>query len=101
MVTDVGKTVLAGSGKEFHADFASLPTPKPDEEFSVTIRVRRKCRLPDWNGRRLTHEQHAELYGGDAASLTMIGSFAEAHDLRVIRARADSRDIVVRGTARA
>ncbi len=101
MVTDVGKTVLAGSGKEFHADFASLPTPKPDEEFSVTIRVRRKCRLPYWSGRRLTHEQHAELYGADAASLTMIGSFAAAHNLRVIRARADSRDIVVRGTARA
>jgi kumamolisin len=97
----MAQIVVPGSHKLFQDGFDSLPGPDPNEEFSVTIRVRRKCALPEWSGRRLTHREHAETFGADAASLAAVESFASAQGLKVVSSRAASRDVVLRGTARA
>ena len=100
MITEPAKTVLTGTRKTFHGDFDSLPAVGPDEEFSVTIRVKRKHELPEWRGVRMTHEQHSRDHGADPESLAKVQSFAAAHGLETAAVRPDKREVVVRGSAR-
>jgi len=92
---------LGGSNKKFHADFDSLPALPPREKFSVTIRVRRKSPLPPWSGQRMTHREHARLHGADPADFALIGSWAIGSRLSVVSTNQATREMVVRGTARA
>lgn len=100
MKSESAKTVLTGSHKEFHADFDLLPAVEPDEEFSITIRVKRKQELPEWRGLLMTHERHARDHGANPECLAQVRSFADAHDLKVVAVHADRREVVVRGSAR-
>ncbi len=101
MLTKARKKAISGSAKLFSADFNLLPALTAGEELSVTIRLRRKNPLPQWNGRVLTHRKHGLSHGADRADFAAIESFASAYGLKIVRARSGSRDMVVRGTARA
>jgi kumamolisin len=101
MTVEPARAALTGSRKAFHEDFDSLPAVGPDEEISVTIRVKRKRELPQFHGLRMTHEQHARDHGADPESLAKVRSFAAAHGLEIVAVLADRREIVARGSARA
>jgi kumamolisin len=98
MLVDAAKKAVAGSAKIALTDFNLLPSLAPDEEFSVTVRLRRRLPLPRWTGERLTHRRHALHYGADPASLAVIESFASANGLSLVRARTGSRYAVLQGT---
>ncbi len=113
MPTNSNRVTIPGSERApLHGARAVGPIPN-DERFEVTIRIRRKTALQNFqsladgfhtdklpmNRRYLTREQYTSSHGADRADIAKVEALALAHNLVVVETSSARRSIFLSGTA--
>ena len=101
--TRAGYRQLDGSHRLPVAGARRLGAISPDEELSVSVRVRRRgnAQLPaaapsgPAGAARLSREEFAATYGADPADIALVEDFAHRHGLAVREASIPRRTVVL------
>jgi kumamolisin len=104
-----GDVPLSGSDRRPRPGFEPVGAANQDDELRVVIKVRPKQELPDpddvgallpsQRGTPASHEQHAADFGARQADIDAVVAFAKDRGLTVEEADAESRLVVVTGSA--
>jgi kumamolisin len=98
---------LKGSAKH-RLPHAQISEEVPQDEFQVTVMVRRKKALPDaakHGGTKLSERAYmsretlGSSYGAAPADIAKVESFAREHNLKVVEADPAKRHVILSGTA--
>jgi kumamolisin len=109
MSQELKRIPIPGSRKQKILN-AEVRDEAPTGEFTVTVTVRRRQKLPslEAQGRLktrertyLSREEHARLYGADPADIRKVENYAREHGLSVVRSDPAQRIVVLGGTAAA
>lgn len=102
---------LRGSQRTTAAGARRVGPSDPNEEFTVSVRVRRRPgsrplpSLEDWTAnprgpRRMSREEFAREYGATEADLESVEKFARTNGLKVVEQSQARRTVVLSGKAR-
>jgi len=109
MSQDRKRIAIPGSSKQEILN-AEVRDEAPVGEFTVTVTVRRRQKLPPVESHArmrlrertyLSREEHARLYGADPADIRMVENCARENGLSVVRSDPAQRTVVLCGTAAA
>ena len=92
--------IVAGSDRRPVAGATATGKPDPNEEIEVTLKVRRKNKLPDLRGRpskQITRQQLAARYGASNADIAKVKKTLGRYHLKVVKSDAATRTVRLRG----